>query len=546
MSIRLKVIIALMSLALLGLVFIQFYWIDNAITLREDEFEQKVNLALRNVVHHLEKRDALDKLTNHSLGKQMVHKHLMKKRAEMIRRQKQMMAKAGIPPGLIFNHSHDHSWIQVPGLSGSRSERRIITREYVHKGPNNSRLQIDINVESEKSGKKARESIYVKGEDTVIEYSISNQAAVFDDIFEDLLKADRFRGIRDRLNTDLIDSILRIQLKQVMIKTDVEFGVLDRFGRTVSGLSTFESNDELRNSVHQARLFPNDMFSEPFYLSLIFPNQKGFLLQSMWLTLSVSTLFILLIIGAFWYTVHVIQNQKQLSMIKNDFINNMTHELKTPISTISLACEALNDQSVSADVTTKGKFLKMISHENSRLATLVESVLRSSIWDKSDFDMNFEIVDLHGVLEHVTETAEIQLKNRNGQIHRQFRAKNYRVSGDPVHLTNILNNLIDNAIKYSKGAPEITIRTSNNREGLRIEVIDKGIGISREHQKKIFDKFYRVPTGNVHNVKGFGLGLNYVLNVVGNHGGKVEVISQQGKGATFIITLPVYLTDMQA
>jgi len=543
MSLRLKAIIALMSLALLGLVFIQFYWIDNAITLKQDEFHQKVNFALRNVVHHLEKREAFEKFKQHQLGRQMIYKQMMKQRLATLQRQNQKVAPEGNTSQIIFRtNPSGTTQIKVTERLSKDSNTRIVTKEIIGNHYQGAIVEIDIGIQSNKSKGKVAEGHFIwTSIDSSLEIQMEQKVAVFDDIFLEIIEAEKFSGIEERLNVERIDSLLSFELKQVMIDTDVGFGVLDHFGRSISLLSTYKIDGDLQSSIYQAKLFPHDLFGEPFYLSLIFPNQKGYLLQNMWMTLIISTLFLLLIIGAFWYTIQVIQNQKQLSIIKNDFINNMTHELKTPISTISLACEALNDEQVSTDTKTKSKFLKMISQENTRLATLVENVLKSSIWDKSDFELKFEKLNIHELVEHVADTAEIQLEKRNGIIELHNQAKNQMISGDPIHLTNILNNLVDNAIKYSRENPEISISTSDTSEGLRIEVRDNGIGISREHQKKIFDKFYRIPTGNVHNVKGFGLGLNYVMNVVKNHNGLIEVHSQTGKGSTFIITLPIYV-----
>ena len=258
----------------------------------------------------------------------------------------------------------------------------------------------------------------------------------------------------------------------------------------------------------------------------------------MWITLSISTLFLLLIIAAFAYTIHIIQNQKQLSLIKNDFISNMTHELKTPISTISLACEALSDEDISKNVEKKNRFLQMISQENSRLSILVDNVLKSSIWDKSDFKLQLESVDLHEIISEIAETAGVIVDQKGGNLDLELNAKQYELQGDKVHLTNIMHNLIDNAIKYSPENPRISLSTSSTNKEILIEVKDNGMGIAKDQQKKIFDKFYRIPTGNIHDVNGFGLGLNYVQNIVRNHGGNITLKSNPGKGSCFQLHIP--------
>jgi two-component system phosphate regulon sensor histidine kinase PhoR len=216
----------------------------------------------------------------------------------------------------------------------------------------------------------------------------------------------------------------------------------------------------------------------------------------------------------------------------------MTHEFKTPISTISLASEMLSDSSISQTPDKKHKYLKMIRDENKRLSVLVESILQTSILDKGEFKLKFSELDIHEIINTAINNTQLLIAQRHGIIQTVLKAQSYKLMADKVHLTNIVFNLIDNAIKYTKQNPEIIITTYNTAEGIMIEVKDNGIGISKENQRKIFDKFYRVPTGNVHNVKGFGLGLSYVLAVVLKHSGTISVESELGKGSTFKVHLP--------
>jgi len=231
--------------------------------------------------------------------------------------------------------------------------------------------------------------------------------------------------------------------------------------------------------------------------------------------------------------------QKKLSEIKNDFISNMTHEFKTPISTISLASEMLGDSSISQTPEKQQRYLKMIRDENKRLSVLVESILQTSILDKGEFKLKLSEVDVHEIINAAINNTHLLIDQRNGIIHTSLKAQKHILKADRVHLTNIVFNLIDNAIKYTQEIPEITVTTYNTAEGIMIQVKDNGIGISRENQRKIFDKFYRVPTGNLHNVKGFGLGLSYVLAVVLKHKGTISVNSEPGKGSTFNVHFPI-------
>lgn len=536
MSFRIKIIIAMMSVALLGLVLIQFYWIDNAIDLKKEEFNQRVVLAMRNVVLSLEKHEMMSNMRRHQLGRQLIHK-------KMMRRRHHMMNKGLSMPGPNNNEftqierEVEGGRMRITERHSADSTTRIITREYAGNDGGRS-VQIDMNLNNGRYGKTTEKYDDVTDSNTLVS-KIDNKTAFIDEMIFDLMEVDHFKSIDERIKPSMLDSLILGELNEVMIDTKAEFAIFDYFGHPTKLSLPGSNTDKLRNSIFKARLFPNDIFGEPFYLSFYFPDQKGFLLKSMWITLSVSTLFLLLIVGAFSYTIHIIQNQKQLSMIKNDFISNMTHELKTPISTISLACEALSDEDVSKDNQKKSRFLQMISQENSRLAMLVENVLKSSIWDKGDFKLKLESVDVHEMLHEIEETAKMMAEKNQGSVNLNLKAVNHVLQADRVHLTNILHNLVDNAIKYSPENPEVTISTFDAGGNLTIEISDNGIGIPKDQQKKIFDKFYRIPTGNIHNVKGFGLGLNYVKNVIKNHGGDIAVKSNPGKGTTFSFHLPL-------
>jgi len=497
-----------MSIALLGLVLIQFYWIDNAIALKKDEFNQKIVLVMRHIVHNLEREETIENLHRHHMGRELIHRQIMKrKRHELMQQKRVLQNRNSRINGLSSNAGIEGTW-RITEQYSSDSSLRLVTKEFVTSDSN------------------------------VLVSKLENKSAFIDDIILNLIEVDQFRSIEERVNTKSLDKMIKNELSEFMVHTNFEFGVFDYFGKMITDTNIVEDVSILRDSEYKARLFPNDIFGEPFYLSLHFPNQKSFLLKSMWITLSISTLFLLLIVAAFSYTIHIIQNQKQLSLIKNDFISNMTHELKTPISTISLACEALSDEEISKDDQKKNRFLQMISQENSRLAMLVENVLKSSIWDKSDFKLKLQDVDMHEIITEIAETAEVIVEQKNGKLTMALNANQFHLQGDRVHLTNILHNLLDNAIKYSPEKPRISLSTSNTDKEFLIEVKDNGVGIPKDQQKKIFDKFYRIPTGNIHDVKGFGLGLNYVQIIVRNHGGYISLKSNPDQGSCFRLHIP--------
>jgi two-component system phosphate regulon sensor histidine kinase PhoR len=240
----------------------------------------------------------------------------------------------------------------------------------------------------------------------------------------------------------------------------------------------------------------------------------------------------------FSFSIRTIYRQKKLSEVKNDFINNMTHELKTPIATISLACEALNDPDMRGSEKALGTYVGMINEENKRLGVLVENVLRTAIFEQGEMQLRKEKIDLHAIIRQVIRNIEIQVRKRKGEIITHLDASDPVVEGDSLHITNVIYNLIDNAIKYSADTPRVEVFTRDGIAEIAIAFRDNGIGISRENQKRIFEKLYRVPTGNIHNVKGFGLGLSYVKGVIEKHGGSVDVSSELKKGSTFTIHIP--------
>jgi two-component system phosphate regulon sensor histidine kinase PhoR len=254
--------------------------------------------------------------------------------------------------------------------------------------------------------------------------------------------------------------------------------------------------------------------------------------------LSGAILFTLILLAAFYVTVSALLRQKKLSEIKNDFINNMTHEFKTPLATISLAVDALRTEKVSNDKEKMQYFTGIIKEENKRMNKQVETILQAALMDRQEINLNKKPVHVHAVIEQVLENFDLQLQHKNGYADLHLNAKNDLIMADEVHFTNLINNLVDNAVKYSKDNLVLKLYTSSNARGIVIRIEDNGIGMSKESVKRIFEKFYRVHTGNLHNVKGFGLGLSYVKTIVDAHQGKIKVDSTLGKGTAFTIEMP--------
>jgi two-component system, OmpR family, phosphate regulon sensor histidine kinase PhoR len=250
-------------------------------------------------------------------------------------------------------------------------------------------------------------------------------------------------------------------------------------------------------------------------------------------------LFTLILCTAFYVTVHALYRQKKMSEIKNDFINNMTHEFKTPLATISLAVDAMRNEKVLQDRQKMDYFSSIIKEENKRMNKQVETILQASLMDRQEIQLNRKPIHVHQVIRAVLDNFNLQLADKNGEAALQLKADNDLIEGDEIHFSNLISNLVDNAVKYSKDNLLIRVSTFNIGKNISIRIEDNGIGMNKETQKRIFEKFYRAHTGNLHNVKGFGLGLSYVKTMVDAHGGKIRVESTIGKGTTFIIEMPL-------
>jgi len=272
---------------------------------------------------------------------------------------------------------------------------------------------------------------------------------------------------------------------------------------------------------------------------LIVPNVKHIVLSELRWMVAGAVLFTLILLAAFYVTLNALIRQKKLSEIKNDFINNMTHEFKTPLATISLAVDAMRNEKVLSSREKMDYFSGIIKEENKRMNKQVETILQAALTDRQELQLDLKPIHVHNIVHSALSNFNLQLQEKSGKADLQLNAKNDLINADEVHFTNLISNLVDNAVKYSNDKLQIKISTSNNGKSLIIKVEDSGIGMSKETTKRIFEKFYRAHTGNLHNVKGFGLGLSYVKTVVDAHHGKIKVESMPGRGTNFIIEMPV-------
>ncbi len=484
---RIRLIIGLTTAALLGIIGLQIYWIDWNIRLNEEQFDKNVFAALNKVggkLQYIETVTVLEAM-NQSRGE-----------SGSVRRTAQLLQN-----GYAAQVLGDTDSLPSPSGEGGTFEDNVTMWEYMKvtqlldAKPLAERVPLDVLAQS------IQEEIGGRGIQAEYQYGVYSKAR----------------------NSYVI--------------------VNDHFVVEDSGPQiTHGGAPTLYNSPYKVALFTQDMES-PGYLSLYFPNRTRLVLASVLPTLILSVVFTGIILFCFYYTIRVIYRQKKLSEMKNDFINNMTHEFKTPIATISLAADSIGSPMIMSHPDKIKRFVDIIRQENRRMNSQVERVLQMAMIDKKDFQLSLDELNLHEVIQQAVDNFSLQVEKREGVLHTDLQAKRPVIEGDATHIASIIHNLLDNANKYSPEQPDITIGTRDVPMGVEISISDKGIGISKEARKHIFDKFYRVHTGNIHDVKGFGLGLSYVKAIMTAHKGLVDVKSEPGKGSSFILTFPKSVTS---
>ncbi len=340
-------------------------------------------------------------------------------------------------------------------------------------------------------------------------------------------------NVNDTLHPYLLESLLKEELSASLLKQNFEYVIYDCFNDSIvfGSRVNFDSPD---NVVEPEKVTPQKKLNrDGHYFGVYFPEKKGYILDQMSIWVF-SSVIILLVVLFFAYSILAILKQKRLSEIKTDFINNMTHELKTPISTISISSDALLR---SDSLESKERYARIIKTENNRLKNQVERVLDIATLSPKKLNISSVAIDFHSHLNDLVESFKLRLEKEEGHAELRLEATEYVVYGDEFHLSNVINNILDNAIKYCKAKPKILIRTENKGANLHISIRDNGIGIDKKHQKMIFEKFFRVPKGDRHDVKGFGLGLYYVKSVLQAHGGSIKLQKSDESGSTFLISL---------
>ncbi len=463
-------IIILMSLACIGIIFIQFYWIYWFVDLNEKNFNNKVYSALNEVKGTLaENAEKKENFTG--LG-------------DKIKVSEPSIGLKKFNPKL----NQDKIWSKEQILFELQSISRMLNTQ-----------ELLLELKPENLSKLIKTSLEDQGiQDLEYEFGVFNN------------ESNDYFIINDNYVVDFGDneeaSDLGLQLN-------------------------FDHSD------YKIQLFSSD-YESPGFLSLYFINKRKFVWSSVTPWLLGSVIFTLIILVCFIYTMFVIIRQKKISEMKTDFINNMTHEFKTPIATISLASDSINNPVILHKPEKVQRFTGIIKQENQRMLAQVEKVLQMATIEKREFELKISSLNIEELLKQATENVGLRLEEVNGTIETDLNFTDPMVELDQTHITSMIHNLMDNAIKYTSGEPKILVSGKNVRNGIRISVKDNGIGMTKESQKFIFDKFYRVHTGNRHDVKGFGLGLSYVKALVDAHNGKVKVDSELGKGSTFTLFFP--------
>jgi two-component system, OmpR family, phosphate regulon sensor histidine kinase PhoR len=561
---KFRLIIILIAIALLGLLGVQVYLLNSALQLKEQALYRNALTALNTVARKLESAETLDQIFNYSVnftapdsawGKRVRMTTDVKtitstgydesgKRQSVFRFQNGPRALSQEKNPIRYSGDTIYYWVD-------RAQR--VTLRMHDPGKNHDTVLVDA---YKPRGKFSVKVSHGSGNSYFYKYTADSavynlqigtssnkqvvavpttetgKEALVKGVVGRLLVLEH-EPIERRIDSTMLDSLLRNTLRDTGIPLHYAYGVVtasDSLFKLTPRPA--EYREELRGSELRARLFPTDLLSPRHDLVLYFPTTGTFLWQQIWLQLAATVLFMGIIIFSFIYTIRTIIEQQRVALLMTDFINNMTHEFKTPLSTVALAVEAIQRPDVISRREKIRRYSDIIVEENGRMRKQVDKILQMAVLERGEYELHPVTVDAHELVTKAIEGIALQVEEKKGTVTCSFEARNSAVNVDPLHFANVINNLLDNANKYSPEVPRILVSTHNEDGTLVIRITDNGIGISAEDLPKVFDKYYRVPTGNRHDVKGFGLGLSYVKLLVTAMGGRVGLSSRQGEGTT--------------
>ena len=490
------ILTVVMAIALLGLLAMQIMYLEKMVAMRNSQFSENVMRSLYNVSRMLEQNE-----TKFFLDKDLAEAEQM------------------------YSDIRQNSFNL--GDSNDAKSDTILSDDPVNVRPANLKTLKDLS-----------DSYQDKQE--ILKGQYLYQKGLLNEVILTILNHSSDRPVKERADSAIVATYLRSELEFNGLTLPFEFAVINNSSGVVyktDGYSPMTQQD-----VYRLVLFPNDPKSKQNTLNVTFPTKSDYIFSSVKFLVP-SLAFTFLLLGVFLYTISVAFKQKKLSEIKNDFINNMTHEFKTPISSISIAAQMLNDDSVRKSPEMLKHVSTVINDETKRLRFQVEKVLQLSLFDRKNATMRLEEEDANASIYNVINTFKLKVEKYGGHINANLDAEDPIINVDRMHFTNVVFNLLDNAVKYRREdvPPELEVTTVNpDEDHIQISIADNGIGMKREDLKRIFEKFYRVSTGNRHDVKGFGLGLAYVHKMIDLFGGSIRAESEVGKGSKFIITLPLY------
>jgi two-component system phosphate regulon sensor histidine kinase PhoR len=533
-------LIIMMLLSIIGIIWVQIVWIRNAVSINNDSFDYVVSLCIGNAANSIESSRKMNFINNFMIDEPLSFNDTSGSVSGYL-----SIGTYSSEPGSKLNVR-----ITNQSYSGSFDTGVVTTvdKSYTFTG-DTSVVSDSVKFMVALSDGSGKMNIVKRGNQM---NTNSRSVYIRQNEFIDWVKkrSNEFRNMSEQMINEIyqwektleldnkeIEFTIKQSLAYSKIRTPFEFAVIKN-GVVQDGTYKKSQKKDFLRSNYKVRLFPDNIMRQDLILSVVFPERANYILGSMIWILGGSLLFSLFILATFALSLYFIIRQKKISEMKSDFINNMTHEFKTPIATISLAADTITNPKVINDEARIKHFIGMIKKENSRMNKKVETILQIASLDKKEIEFRYENISLHSIIEHVVETIDLQVQQRNGKISLFLEASDPVIYGDNEHLTNLINNLLDNAIKYSPEAPEISVKTKNIEKGVLLSVEDKGIGMTKAVQSKIFERFYRQSSGNIHDVKGFGLGLNYARAIIDAHRGNISVFSEPGKGSRFEIFIP--------